>query len=425
MNRILEVWLLGQSVGQLIQADGRLSFSYSPRWLQSPSAQPLSRCLPLRPESFDDKATRPFFAGLLPEGDKRKLVAMALQVSPQNDYALLNGIGGECAGAVTLLEPGQQPTGLPSEQYVRWLDDGELIAILDELPRRPMLAGKDGLRLSLAGAQDKLPVVFVNGHIGLPKQNTPSSHILKPAISAVEGSVYNEGFCMALAMRLKLSVASTSIRRVADRVYLLVERYDRLRQPDGSLQRLHQEDFCQALGVAPEYKYQNEGGPDLTQCFDLIRKATRPSAPQVLRLLDYVIFNALIGNHDAHAKNFSLIYTRRGTVLAPLYDTLSTAVYANLTDKMAMKIGSKYKFTEVQKQHWEQFAQAAGLSPVQVKKRILTLASLLPSEAVSLRHELTTQDLNHDILSEIVGIIERRCQLTCKRLEAKGLGGDD
>ena len=425
MNRILEVWLLGQSVGQLIQADGRLSFSYSPRWLQSPSAQPLSRSLPLRPEPFDDKATRPFFAGLLPEGDKRKLVAMALQVSPQNDYALLNGIGGECAGAVTLLEPGQQPTGLPSEQYVRWLDDGELIAILDELPRRPMLAGKDGLRLSLAGAQDKLPVVFVNGHIGLPKQNTPSSHILKPAISAVEGSVYNEGFCMALAMRLKLSVARASIRRVADRVYLLVERYDRLRQPDGSLQRLHQEDFCQALGVAPEYKYQNEGGPDLTQCFDLIRKATRPSAPQVLRLLDYVIFNALIGNHDAHAKNFSLIYTRRGTVLAPLYDTLSTAVYANLTDKMAMKIGSKYKFTEVQKQHWEQFAQAAGLSLVQVKKRILTLASLLPSEAVSLRHELTTQDLNHDILSEIVGIIEKRCQLTYKRLEAKGLGGDE
>ena len=119
MNRILEVWLLGQSIGQLIQADGRLSFSYSPRWLQSPSAQPLSRSLPLRPEPFDDKATRPFFAGLLPEGDKRKLVAMALQVSPQNDYALLNGIGGECAGAVTLLEPGQQPTGLTSEQYVR------------------------------------------------------------------------------------------------------------------------------------------------------------------------------------------------------------------------------------------------------------------------------------------------------------------
>ena len=416
MNRILEVLLLGQSVGQLIQADGRLSFSYSPRWLQSPSAQPLSRSLPLRPEPFDDKATRPFFAGLLPEGDKRKLVAMALQVSPQNDYALLNGIGGECAGAVTLLEPGQQPTGLPSEQYVRWLDDGELITILDELPRRPMLAGKDGLRLSLAGAQDKLPVVFVNGHIGLPKQNTPSSHILKPAISAVEGSVYNEGLCMALAMRLKLSVASTSIRRVADRVYLLVERYDRLRQPDGSLQRLHQEDFCQALGVAPEYKYQNEGGPDLVQCFDLVRSATRPSAPQVLRLLDYVIFNALIGNHDAHAKNFSLLYSGKTPVLAPFYDTLSTAVYPTLTQKMAMKIGSKYKFSEVQARQWAQFAEGVGFTKAQAKRRILELAKLLPATARKLQSDPGHRFAGNAVVEQINTLIEQRCALTIRRL---------
>ena len=416
MNRILEVWLLGQFVGQLIQADGRLSFSYSPRWLQSPSAQPLSHSLPLRPESFDDKATRPFFAGLLPEGDKRKLVAMALQVSRQNDFALLNGIGGECAGAVTLLEPGQQTEVLPSEQYVRWLDDGELVAILDELPHRPMLAGKDGLRLSLAGAQDKLPVVFANGRIGLPMQNTPSSHILKPAISAVEGSVFNEGFCLALAMRLKLPVARASIRRVADRAYLLVDRYDRLREPDGSLQRLHQEDFCQALGVAPEYKYQNEGGPDLTQCFDLLRKATRPSAPQVLRLLDYVIFNALIGNHDAHAKNFSLSYASGGSVLAPLYDALSTAVYPNLTSKMAMKIGSKYTFTEIQSRHWEQFAKAAGLSPAQAKKRIMALTQQLPTHAKALHVQFAAEGLDHAVLASIVELIERRCLLTANRL---------
>ena len=135
-----------------------------------------------------------------------------------------------------------------------------------------------------------------------------------------------------------------------------------------------------------------------------------------------MIFNALIGNHDAHAKNFSLIYTGRGTVLAPLYDALSTAVYANLTDKMAMKIGSKYKFTEVQVRHWEQFAQAAGLSPAQVKKRILTLARQLPSEAASLRSLFAAREWDHDILGEIVGLIERRCQLTCKRLEAAGSG---
>lgn len=425
MSRVLEVWLLGQHVGQLAQVDGRLNFSYSPQWLQSANARPLSHHLPLQAGSFDDKATRPFFAGLLPEGDKRRLIAQTLHVSRHNDFALLDGIGGECAGAVSLLETGQQPDAIQSAPVVRWLDQSELVAILDELPRRPMLAGDQGLRLSLAGAQDKLPVTFADGRMGLPLQNTPSSHILKPAISRVEGSVFNEGFCLALAAQIKLSVARAAIHRVADREYLLVERYDRVRQPDGALQRLHQEDFCQALGVAPEYKYQNEGGPDLAQCFGLVRKATRPSAPHILRLLDYVIFNAMIGNHDAHAKNFSLIYTERGAALAPLYDTLSTAVYANLTDKMAMKIGSKYKFTELQSRHWEQFAQAAGLSPAQVKKRVLAIARQLPHEAAALRSSFVTQGLDHDILGKIVDLIERRCLLTSKRLETAGPGDDE
>jgi len=425
MSRILEVWLLGQHVGQLVQVDGRLNFRYSPQWLQSASARPLSHHLPLQAEAFDDKATRTFFAGLLPDGDMRRRIAQNLHVSRQNDFALLDGIGGECAGAVSLLAPGQQPDSMASAQAVRWLDEAKLIAILDELPRRPMLAGDEGLRLSLAGAQDKLPVVFAGGRIGLPLQNTPSSHILKPAILAAEGSVFNEGFCLALAAQMGLPAASAAIHKVADRMYLLVGRYDRVRQPEGALQRLHQEDFCQALGIAPEYKYQNEGGPDLALCFDLIRKATRPSAPHILRLLDCVIFNALIGNHDAHAKNFSLLYTGRSTVLAPLYDALSTAVYPKLTDKMAMKIGSQYKFSQVQARHWEQFAQAAGLSPAQVKKRILALARQLPAEAASLRSVFAMRNLDHDILGEIVSLIERRCQLTCKRLQAVGPGGDE
>ena len=144
-----------------------------------------------------------------------------------------------------------------------------------------------------------------------------------------------------------------------------------------------------------------------------------------LLLPDYVIFNALIGNHDAHAKNFSLIYTERGTVLAPLYDALSTAVYANLTDKMAMKLGSKYKFTEVQARHWEQFAQATGLSPAQVKKRVLALARQLPAEAATLRSAFVAQDTDHPILDEIVGLIERRCQLTRRQLETSGPGDDE
>lgn len=416
MSRVLEVWLLGQSVGQLEQVDGRLSFRYASEWLQAPHARPLSFHLPLHAETFDDKATRSFFAGLLPEGEKRRLIARHLQVSRQNEFALLDGIGGECAGAVSLVTPGEHPEHTPLAQRVRWLTDEELIAVLEELPRRPMLAGKDGLRLSLAGAQDKLPVVMIGDQLGLPLQNTPSSHILKPAIHGVDGSVFNEGFCLALAAQLKLTAARSRICRVDDRVYLQVERYDRVRHPDGTLERWHQEDFCQALGVAPEYKYQNEGGPDLAACFALVRQATRPSAPMLLRLLDYVIFNTLIGNHDAHAKNFSLIHTERGMVLAPLYDALSTAVYAKLTDRMAMKIGSKYRFSEVEARHWEQFAHAAGLSFTPVKKRVLQLARQLPTEAAALRLEFASKGWDHDILGQIVELIEQRCQLTEKRL---------
>ncbi|GAB1460619.1 HipA N-terminal domain-containing protein [Thauera sp.] len=265
MTHELEVWLFSDRVGTLALVDGRLGFCYTAGWLSRPNAVALSHSLPLRTEPFDDRTTRPFFAGLLPEGQMRRLIARQFQVSGQNDFALLDRIGGECAGAVTFLAPGQS---LPTPEQtggVLWLRDEDVVAVLDELPRRPMLAGKDGLRLSLAGAQDKLPVVFDGTRLGLPLNGTPSSHILKPPIDAVEDSVVNEGFCMALAEALQLKPAMASVHAVLNRPFLLVERYDRVLDAQGCRQRLHQEDFCQALGVVPEMKYQNEGRPDLVK----------------------------------------------------------------------------------------------------------------------------------------------------------------
>jgi serine/threonine-protein kinase HipA len=416
MTHELEVWLFADRVGTLALAEGRLNFCYAPDWLSRPNAVALSCSLPLQAEPFDDQKTRPFFAGLLPEGQMRRLIAQQLQVSSQNDFALLDHIGGECAGAVTFLEPGQILRKPDVGSDVQWLSDEEVIAILDELPRRPMLAGKDGLRLSLAGAQDKLPVVVIGNRIGLPRNGMPSSHILKPAIHGVEDSVTNEGFCLALAEAVRLKPARSKIHTVGDRRFLLVERYDRTLDADGRLQRLHQEDFCQALSVVPETKYQNEGGPDLAQCFALVRRVTRPSAPQVLRLLDYMIFNALIGNHDAHAKNFSLLFSGKAPILAPFYDTLSTAVYPTLTPKMAMKIGSKYKFSEVQARHWDQFAEGAGLAKAQARKRILELAQSLPLAARELQADPGSGFVGHPLVKQIVTLIEQRCTLTIRRL---------
>ena len=416
----LEVWLFADRVGTLALVEGRLNFRYTPDWLSRSNAVTLSSSLPLQTEPFDDHQTRPFFAGLLPEGQMRRLIARQFQVSGQNDFALLDRIGGECAGAVTFLEPGQELPAPSQGDDIQWLSDEEVVAILDELPHRPMLAGKDGLRLSLAGAQDKLPVVFDGARLGLPRNGTPSSHILKPAIHDVEDSVTNEGFCMALAEAMLLKPAKSEVHTVLNRPFLLVERYDRVVDAQGQRQRLHQEDFCQALGVTPEMKYQNEGGPDLARCFELVRRVTHPSAPQILRLLDYVIFNALIGNHDAHAKNFSLLYRGKTPVLAPLYDTLSTAVYPTLTSRMAMKIGSKYKFSELQTRHWLQFSEGVGLAKAQARRRILELAKSLPPTARRLQSSPGQGFAGSGVVERILALIEQRCALTIRRLSEPG-----
>ena len=431
MVRDLNVWFFGECVGVLTQDMGQLSFRYLPQWLESKNAIPLSQSLPLIAEPFADKLTKPFFAGLLPEGDKRLTVAKILKVSNKNDFAILDGIGGECAGALILLEPGQTP---PSEEYssksIEWLDEDQLFGVLETLSKKPLLAGESGLRLSLAGAQEKLPVVVREVQrkevlskdgpaspfeIGLPKDNVPSSYILKPEISGVEGSVYNEAFCLSLAKKLKFITANAKIGSTNNKTYLLVERYDRFLDHSGQLKRLHQEDFCQALGIPPELKYQNEGGPSIGDGFALIRKVTSPSASNLLRLLDYIIFNCLVGNNDAHAKNFSLLYGKNGPQLAPLYDVLSTAVYPDLTDKMAMKIGSKYRFDEVYARHWLQMGEAAQLSPSLLKKRVLEIAKELPNLAKELQTQFEEKGCNHPIITKIISLIEERCATTIHR----------
>jgi serine/threonine-protein kinase HipA len=200
MMRTLDIWWDGRLVGQLTQdRHGELGFAYAPEWLDDALALPLSASLPKRAEPFSRRECRPFFGGLLPEEGQRDAAAQALGVSRSNDFALLDRLGDDVAGALQLLPPGETPTAPALDHRPTPLDDAGLIRVLDTLPVRPLLAGEAGLRLSLAGAQSKVPVVLVDGAVALPAPGQPTTHILKPPISRFKATTENEAFVMRLA----------------------------------------------------------------------------------------------------------------------------------------------------------------------------------------------------------------------------------
>jgi len=413
MSRTLDVYLRRHLAGQLIQdKHGQMTFHYAESWLNDAKAIPLSHSLPLRKERFSRKECQGFFAGILPEQSKREIIAKNLGISARNDFAMLQQIGGECAGAVVFIPTGES---LPERNYgYRQLSSEKLAEILRQLPRRPLMAGEDGIRLSLAGAQDKIAVHISNNQISLPLGGAPSTHILKPAIERFEGIVFNEAFCMKLARAIGLHTAKIEVGKVENIDYLLVERYDRAMLKDSPsgpeyLEREHQEDFCQSLGIVPDNKYQNEGGPSLKQCFTLLRELSSAPVIELQRLLDAVIFNFLIGNHDAHGKNFSLLYGRE-TRLAPLYDVLSTAYYLELSPKMAMKIGEEYSSDRVFPKHFDQLAGEAGLARPMVKQRVRELAETVLSKALELIAE-------HPAAKPVAALVQSRCTTVMDRFK--------
>jgi serine/threonine-protein kinase HipA len=407
MTATLEVLCFGERAGVLADERDGLRFAYHPAWIAA-GRPPLSQSLPLDDEPAP-AVVHACFGGLLPEGEPRRLLARRLGVSERNDFALLAAIGGDCAGAITLAPPGARQDSDALE--IDWLDDTRLVELIATLPDHPMLAGEDGeIRLSLAGAQDKLPVVVEDGRVGLTSGRTPSTHILKMPITRFEGTVVNEAFCLLFGSRLGVPTVPALPRRAGDHAYLLVERYDRLRRPDGSFERLHQEDFCQALAIPSERKYEVEGGPSLADCFALVRRAATVPAAHMLVLLDAVALNFLVGNHDAHGKNFSLLRSPEETGLAPFYDVLSTLAYPNLARKAAMAIGGERRPDYVSRRHLDRLCEAAGLGGAAVRRRLLAMAAEAPEAARVARMVLADDGWDHPVLDTILEIVDRRAR---------------
>lgn len=414
MNKNLQVYWEKNIVGRLWQDErGDFFFQYAAEWVSNPLAVPLSARLPLQKDVFPDPACHFFFPNLLPEGNVRMLVARKLGISEENDFELLRALGGDCAGAISLLPDGQEASDQGDYELIK---PQELDQMIEEMASNPLLVWKEELRLSLAGAQQKLPVYFKDGKIYLPRGSYPSSHILKPKMARFEHLVENEAFCMMLAKRYGLPVPEAAIFQAKEPVYL-VERYDRKKDPQGRLFRLHQEDFCQALGYSYANKYEGEGGPDLKKCFTLLSNhGTQPIVDKKI-LLEWVMFNYLAGNCDAHAKNLSMLISKEDYRLAPLYDLISTRAYPSLSPKLAMRIGGQSRPEWILREHWEKLARDAEVGPKAVLAMCQEMSEKLPNLAAQLAKEFTAKYGSAEFIEKMVKNISTLSKKTLASLK--------
>lgn len=397
----LDVYLCDCAVGTLMRSDsGGLSFKYRREYLEG-NAIPLSATLPLDAETYGERDIAAFFSNLLPDESVRQKIADILHLTPEDTFGLLRMIGADCAGAIAFHEPGTFALTSTQPTY-RELTESEASLLLTDLSNRPLGIGDDFRGISGAGAQDKLIACVRDGKILLPLNGTPSTHILKPGIDRFPESVFNEWFCMRLSNACGFETAECDILEIGGMPYYVTTRYDRETQ-DGTTKRLHQEDFCQLLKCRPEIKYQDQGGPSIVDCIRMLQALRLPSS-EVIGFIDRVVFNFLIGNGDAHGKNFSVLYRTRAPRLAPVYDALCTTVYPAIAKKMAMKFDGKFEFRWVSANKIARTFARAGINEKvifdSITRQIAALRKNLPAMS-DLADREHPSPVYHDIIKGI------------------------
>ncbi len=363
----LVVLQYGEKIGLLAGTSDRgVVFRYDKEYLASSNSRSLSYSLPLRFDEFSSKECLPFFSGLLPDGELKRKISEFLHVSESSTLKLLEALGGECAGSITLVNEEEYRSDsfvskeVPFESRYRKIEDAELSAMVGRMDQRPLLTGGSALRLSLAGAQQKLPLARFDGDWYLPLDGSPSTHILKPSRYPYPDLAVNEYICMQMASLCDLPVPLTELFFLDEIPVYVIERYDRklLATNPPVVERLHQEDACQALGIMPDRKYESDGGPSFSHIVSLIHDNTAVPILEIRAILSLAVFNFLIGNCDAHGKNISFLFSKyekqqnRSATLAPFYDLVSTTVYEGLSAKLSMKIGGEYRIDRIRRNHF-------------------------------------------------------------------------
>lgn len=414
----LPVYYGTRKVGAVAIAENGPYFSYDRGWQAALDAFPISLRIPLSAATAPPETIAPWLMNLLPEGAALNTAGRWLGVDPGDVVGMVERIGRDVAGALSFGAPQSDETA----QVIPIPDAAALERIIEELPRRPFLVGEEGVSMSLAGAQEKVSVIrFDDGDLAVPTGDLPSTHILKPDNDKVLfGSVQNEALCMVLARRLGLRVAEVTTGQAGARTYLLVTRYDRIRRGTAWV-RLHQEDFCQALGKPPAAKYQRNQtgvpGPSIRDMFGIVRR--HAPGQSILRLLDAVILNVLLCNTDAHAKNYSLLLQGRTRAeLAPLYDLMCADLWASVTRNMAQEIGGSNRGDQLTAKHWRRLAEDAQTNPTATLRRVRQWSERVEREIDAAVQEVRAMPAgDHSLLSAFAEAIRTRCRRVRANLE--------
>ena len=405
----LNVWNGQRLVGRLRRNTFRqMGFRYDPDWL-SGGGFSISRTIPLVPGEFTAEAgvAHRFFANLLPEGAFRERIVRELKTS-NTDFNLLRAIGGECAGALSLLPQGQQPSAEGS--YIP-ITEKELATLVAQRGRPWSWPEEKKSRFSLAGAQDKLPVLLQEGEYLLPRGDSPSSHILKFETAEYQSVTAYETFSTLLARAAGLPVVDIQLCSIETFRYTLLERYDRFRDEGGEVQREHQEDFCQALGYGHEQKYQEDGGPPFAECLRMLRETSSDPATDTVHLLRWQIFNVLAGNSDGHAKNLSLLHKDNGEVrLAPFYDLVCTRAIPKIDHNLALYVGEERNPDAIVRRNWEEMAGECDLRPRYLLGLVDEVAARLFESLALTRTFFEKQFGEYPLLQNIERVVSKQCK---------------
>jgi serine/threonine-protein kinase HipA len=417
MTDVLAVVLGDALAGTLTRlAGGRLRFDYDDDYCNSQSATPLSVSMPTTVRSHRDGVISPWLWGLLPDNQAvLERWARNFHASASSAFSLLaTPIGHDCAGAVRFAAPGEvdELTGKPGA--VTWLTDEAVAQRLRELREdtTAWLGREFTGQFSLAGAQAKTALLHEDRRWGVPSGSAATSHILKPAVAGLDDHDLNEHLCLDAAGRAGLVVARTRVARFGEESAIVVDRYDR-RPADGRLIRIHQEDMCQALGINPARKYQNEGGPGPREVAHLFRDVMPPRVADeaVWRFFDAVAWNWLVAGTDAHAKNYSLLLAGGEVRLAPLYDVASALPYGVHERKLrfAMKIGGDYR-VHTHHNTWKAAAQDLGVDAAAALDRVLRLTERVPAAFAEAAATAEVAALKRPLPSRLVDLVSERAQ---------------